>query len=46
MRPIPPNRQPHPALSSIGAILLLVDTTNTAPGTGGEIEFSEIELER
>jgi hypothetical protein len=44
MTPVPPNRAATP--TSVGALLLVLETTNTAPGTAGEIVFSEIALER
>ena len=35
-----------PPLGSIGSLLMLVDATNTAPGTSGEVTFSEIACAR
>jgi hypothetical protein len=42
MRPAAPNAEPHPAFAKVDDFLFIVDTTNTAPGTSGEIEISGI----
>ena len=46
MAPVPPEILPVPSLRSIGGLLLLLDTTNTSPGTSGEIRFRRITFQR
>jgi len=46
MTPVPPNVVPALSRTSIGDLLLVLDTTNTAPGTTGEIVFTDLALER
>lgn len=46
MTPVPPNVVHASARTSIGALLLVLDTTNTAPGATGEIVFTDLALER
>lgn len=45
MRPAAPATGPPP-LTSIQALLFLVDTNNTQPGTGGEIIFKRVAFQR
>ena len=45
MTPVPPNVVPAPSRTSIGGLLLVLDTTNTTPGTTGEILFTDVALE-
>jgi hypothetical protein len=46
MMPVPPNAVPASRRTSIGGLLLVLDTTNTAPGATGEIVFTDVALER
>jgi hypothetical protein len=42
MRPVAPNAEPHPQLDSLEAVLLLVEGTNTAPGTSAVIDVTDL----
>ena len=42
LRPIPRDVTGPPPLASIGALMFVVDTNNTAPGTSGDIVFTNI----
>jgi hypothetical protein len=42
MRPVAPNTDPHPPLDSLEAVLLLVEGTNTAPGTSAVIDVTDL----
>lgn len=46
MRPTPPAAGTRVPLDAIEALMFVVDTTNTKPGTRGEIAFSRIALGR
>jgi hypothetical protein len=46
MKPVPPNTVAVAPRGSMGGILLVLDTTNTAPGATGELVFTGIALER
>jgi len=46
MTPVPPNLIPAPPRESIGDLLFVLDTTNTAPEATGEIVFTDVALER
>jgi hypothetical protein len=46
MTPVPPNTLSVAPRTSIGGVLLVLDTTNTVPGATGEIVFTELALER
>ena len=37
MRPVPPARTPHPPLDKVHALLFVVDTEHTPPGTSGRV---------
>ncbi len=36
----------HPTLASVRALLFVVDTVNTEPGTSGRLSVGEVRLER
>ena len=42
MRPVAPNAEPHPPLASLESVLLLVEITNTAPGSNASIDVSDL----
>lgn len=44
MRPIAPNTDPHPDIAAADAVLLLVGISNTPPGAGGQLSFSDVSL--
>jgi hypothetical protein len=46
MRPTPPNAAALTPRASVGSLMLLVDTTNTEPGSSGLVEFKEIAFEK
>ena len=46
MRPMEPNTVLHPDLKSVDSVLIVVATTNTKPGTDGEISISDFSYRR
>jgi hypothetical protein len=44
--PVPPNTTRPAPREKVGGLLLLVDTTNTQPGTAGVVTVSQLALER
>lgn len=45
-RPVEPERSADPALATIAALMLGVDTINTRPGTAASVAFADVRLER
>jgi hypothetical protein len=45
MRPAPENPTPHPPLADVDAIMLVVDTINTKPGSSGTVWIRQLALE-
>jgi hypothetical protein len=46
MRPVVRTNPGHPDLSRVNAVLIVVDTTNTHPGTAGRIRLEQVRLEQ
>ncbi len=46
MRPIAPTRSPRAPLADVHALLFIVDTTNTTPGSSGRIWMKNVRLEQ
>jgi hypothetical protein len=46
MRPVQPTTEQTPPLSAVDSVLFLVGVTQTAPGTSGDVTFSDLTLER
>jgi hypothetical protein len=45
MKPVGPDAPPHFIPAEIDTVLFVVDTTNTAPGTAGRFEVSDLKVE-
>jgi hypothetical protein len=45
MKPVPGTTAPHFTPADIDTVLFVVDTTNTAPGTTGHFEISDLKVE-
>jgi hypothetical protein len=46
MRPVPPARTAHPPLDKVHALLFVVDTEHTPPGTSGRVLIDGLRFER
>jgi hypothetical protein len=46
MRPVSPTRDAHPPLDHVHALLFVVDTEHTPPGTSGVVRIEDLRFER
>ena len=45
MRPIAPAQAAHPPLDQVHAVLFVVDTVNTPPGTSGRVKIRDLRFD-